>query len=149
MCSERTVPSSNRQPAVRSLLRLSAALLSILGILLSNGFHTFALQCYGWTQMFAAYNQVAPASEAFDLTFSGDDLCGVCILSQSTQKDLADSLALTLSEQKPFAQPTLSTSRKHPSAPSQSEPGAIPHLILHEIVIGLDPPPPRAVQTIA
>lgn len=149
MRRKRTDSSTKLKTSLPPFLMRANALSCIVGILLVNGFHTVALQCYGWTQMFSAYHQVVPAAEALELTFSGNDLCGICTLSQATQKTLSESLTLTLNEQKPLAPPSLSSPLSSPAERGECEAGNSRHSPLHEIVIGLDPPPPRAGRSIA
>jgi hypothetical protein len=125
------------------MLRSCGALFCLATVLLSSGFHTVALQGYAWLKMYDAYHQSLPASQALELTFSGDELCGICVISQDTLDDLSESLELSLGEQKPLV--SLST---EPLAHSAGFPfGSVlksgPTPELREISLNIEPPPPR------
>lgn len=46
--------------------------------LLSTGSQWDAVQTFGWARMIVLYSQSMPLSEAVRLTFTADNLCGVC-----------------------------------------------------------------------
>ncbi len=131
--------------APKTALQKLGALLALCAVLMASGIHTVALQSYGWVKMFEVYSKSVPVATAIDLTFSGQELCGVCVLSQATQRDLVDSLELTLGEQKPLVQLTQNLAWQCPSAEEPPQHGFNPPRNYQEISLVFDPPPPRAV----
>lgn len=128
----------------RSWLRRSGALLCLATVLMASGVHTLALQTYGWVRMYEAYRTSLSPAAALELTFSGDELCGICVLSQSSLDTLNENLSLALNEQHlPLVSPS------EPQA-TLREPGATYHQLRHpptrcpnEIPLEFEPPPPR------
>lgn len=94
--------------------------------------------------MYDVYSESVPTLTALELTFSGEDLCGICVISQATQQDLLDSLELTLNEQKPLVQITGILAWLNPSTEEPRNHGLSPARSPQEITLAFDPPPPRA-----
>ncbi len=111
---------------------------------MASGVHTAALQTYAWAKMYTVYSEYVPASTALELTFSGEDLCGVCALSQATLKELTDSLELSLNEQKPLVAAAHHFAWEAPSADHSPSHGFSPPRSYQEITLAFEPPPPRA-----
>ncbi len=93
--------------------------------------------------MFKAYSASMPASEAIELTFSGLELCGVCLIAQELSKDLADSLEFAFAEKSPLATPSVDS-----GAPARPAARPIGYLQARtrtppKIVNEFEPPPPR------
>ncbi|EDY81279.1 hypothetical protein VDG1235_897 [Verrucomicrobiia bacterium DG1235] len=111
--------------------------------MLASGFHAVALQSYGWARMYDVYSDSLPAAQALDLTFSGLDLCGICILSQETLQDIDDSLSLALAEKSPLT-PLPFSYLSYPKPEEQPiTHGPPPLRIYQEITLSFEPPPPR------
>lgn len=55
-----------------------AHLFALFAWLLATGSHWDLVQSFGWGRMIATYSQTMPLSEAIRLTFTADNLCGVC-----------------------------------------------------------------------
>jgi hypothetical protein len=53
-------------------------LLVLAAWLLASGAHWDFLQSFAWGKMIATYSQTMPLREAVRLTFTADNLCGVC-----------------------------------------------------------------------
>lgn len=68
--------------------RLSATLV-LLAWLLASGAQWDLLQGFAWGRMVAAYSRTMPLDEAIRLTFTPDNLCGVCafVADGKTQAD--------------------------------------------------------------
>lgn len=125
------------------MLRSCGALFCLATVLLSSGFHTVALQGYAWLKMYNAYQQSLPACQALELTFAGDELCGICVISQDTLDDLSDSLELSLGEQKPLVSLPTDTLYRNAGIPFASALNSAPTLELRETSLSIEPPPPR------
>jgi len=65
---------------VRRQLSLACLLLAWL---CANGVVWNAVQVIGWAKMFHDYSQVMPATQALQLTFSGEAPCNFCNLAES------------------------------------------------------------------
>ncbi len=111
---------------------------------MASGVHTAALQTYAWAKMYTVYSEYVPSCDALELTFSGENLCGVCALSQATLKELANSLELSLNEQTPLLAHTYHFVWKAPSADHSPSHGFSPPRSYQEITLAFEPPPPRA-----
>lgn len=59
-------------------MRRLSAILVLCAWLLANGAHWDLVQSFAWGRMIANYSQSMPLSEAIRLTFTADNLCGVC-----------------------------------------------------------------------
>lgn len=68
------------------------AIAALFSLVLANGFHVAALQGLGYVRMFDELRQFMPAEEAFDLTFSGTEICGICLAVDEIQAELQDDL---------------------------------------------------------
>lgn len=55
-----------------------AHLVALFAWLLATGSHWDLVQGYGWIRMIATYSQTMPLAEAVRLTFTPDNMCGVC-----------------------------------------------------------------------
>jgi hypothetical protein len=59
-------------------MRRFSAILVLCAWLLANGAHWDLVQSFAWGRMIANYSQTMPLAEAIRLTFTADNLCGVC-----------------------------------------------------------------------
>ena len=59
-------------------MRRLSAILVLCVWLLANGAHWDLVQSFAWGRMIATYSQSMPLAEAIRLTFTPDNLCGVC-----------------------------------------------------------------------
>ncbi len=59
-------------------MRRRSAIFVLCAWLLANGAHWDLVQSFAWGRMIATYSQSMPLSEAIRLTFTADNLCGVC-----------------------------------------------------------------------
>jgi hypothetical protein len=59
-------------------MRRLSAILVLCAWLLANGAHWDLVQGFAWGRMIANYSQSMPLAEALRLTFTADNLCGVC-----------------------------------------------------------------------
>lgn len=64
------------------------ALLAMLSIALSNGFHVVALQGVAWVKMYSEYSEILSSSDALELTFSGQEICGICIAAEEVRGNM-------------------------------------------------------------
>jgi hypothetical protein len=55
-----------------------AHLFALFAWLLATGSHWDMVQGFGWGRMIATYSRTMPMAEAIRLTFTPDNLCGVC-----------------------------------------------------------------------
>lgn len=53
-------------------------ILTLSAWLLATGSHWDLVQTFAWGKMIASYSKTMPLNRAVQLTFSGDNLCGVC-----------------------------------------------------------------------
>lgn len=128
----------------RRIFRRLGALLALSAVLLASGLHTVAMQSYCWAKMFDVYNEFVSVPEAVEMTLSGQDLCGVCILSEETQKSMVASLELSVNGKIQLvrtAQPSI-IKRVNPPARLSYRFDFTPNY--QEIKLAFDPPPPRA-----
>jgi hypothetical protein len=67
-------------------------LLALFAWLLATGSHWDLVQGLGWGRMIAIYSQTMPLGEAIRLTFTPDNMCGVCeVVAAAKQSAAADS----------------------------------------------------------
>lgn len=135
--------SPERQPTAKPWFQKVGALLCLCSVLLASGFHTLALQSYGWARMFAAYSDSLPSAEALELAFSGDELCGICVLSQELTGNLSESLKLSLGEQTTLANPAFASIIFTLPEAKPVQDGAFQRRTYQEITLEFEPPPPR------
>lgn len=62
----------------RFIMRRLSAILVLCAWLFANGAHWDLVQSFAWGRMIATYSQSMPLAEAIRLTFTADNLCGVC-----------------------------------------------------------------------
>ncbi len=63
-------------------------ILTLFAWLFATGSHWDLVQTFAWGKMFATYSQSMSYMDAAKLTFSADNLCGVCkIVAEATQDD--------------------------------------------------------------
>jgi hypothetical protein len=72
--------------------RLSLVL-TLLAWLLATGSHWDLVQTFGWGRMIAAYSQTMSLGEAVRLTFTPENMCGVCTIV-ATAKQQSDDAAI-------------------------------------------------------
>jgi len=118
--------------------------LVLLTVLLTNGLHVAALKGYAWTVMFIEYNETLDVADAFEATFSGRELCGICLASQRLQDDLDSALGDFLAMGSPLLALMLASIVL---ARRSAQIGRNPITFGHHRIQGrkslLDPPPPR------
>lgn len=136
--------STTRLDSLKRTFQAAGALLCLAAVLLASGVHTVALQGYAWVRMYDAYSQSVPTRTALELTFSGDELCGICVISQDTLDDVSDSLELTLGEQKPLVHASFAIEWQPSEQTVPLTHGFSPLRTLREISLAFDPPPPRS-----
>ena len=69
-----------------------AHLLALFAWLLATGSHWDLVQGLGWGRMIANYSQTMPVGEAIRLTFTPDNMCGICeTVATAKQTAAADS----------------------------------------------------------
>lgn len=135
--------SFSNPSALKRWLQWVGILLCLCSVLLASGFHTITLQLYGWARMYDAYSDAMPSATALTLTFSGVELCGICVLSQELNQDQDDRVEFALGKQTPLALPNLnSPSLTLPKAKSFLGASSPPRNF-QEIVLEFEPPPPR------
>lgn len=119
--------------------------------LLANGAHWDLVQSFAWGRMIATYSQTMPVAEAVRLTFTADNLCGVCefVADGKTRADAGDLSATDAAAKDPAAKAVLllATAPEHvfvfASAPAPSWPAE--HLRPDAIARPAPPAePPRA-----
>jgi len=69
-------------------------ILTLAAWLLATGSHWDLLQTFGWGRMIATYSQTLPLAEAVRLTFTPENMCGVCHAVATAKQQQADSPAL-------------------------------------------------------
>ena len=62
-------------------------LLSLAAWLLATGSHWDLVQTFAWGRMIALYSQSMPLQEAIRLTFTPENMCGVCEVVADAQQD--------------------------------------------------------------
>jgi hypothetical protein len=75
-------------------MRRFSALIVLCAWLLASGAHWDFVQGYAWGRMIATYSRTMPLEQAIKLTFTADNLCGVCE-SVAEGKTRADALPAT------------------------------------------------------
>ena len=69
------------------MFRKSTAIVLLLVVFASNGWHLMAIQTYAWAGMFSNFSKVYSFSDSLDMTFSGKKLCENChIVSELQEK---------------------------------------------------------------
>ncbi len=93
--------------------------------------------------MYEVYSESLPAFQAVDLTFSGDDLCGICVISRDLVESTEKSIELALTEKVPLPPlNTLAISVAEP-LPTIARHSLSPSRETKEFSPPLEPPPPR------
>ncbi|MEN9841433.1 MAG: hypothetical protein RL376_1233 [Verrucomicrobiota bacterium] len=95
-------------------MRRVSALFALCAWLLASGAHWDFVQGFAWGRMIAAYSRTMPLEQAIKLTFTADNLCGVCefVAEGKTRSD-----ALPSSSQTPAPGETMAKA-KPPIAPA-------------------------------
>lgn len=77
-----------RTPLSGGPMRRKLSLITMLfAWLLATGSHWDLVQTFAWARMFVTYSQSMTLSEAVQLTFTPDNLCGMCeTVSEAKQK---------------------------------------------------------------
>ncbi len=73
--------------------RRISLILTLAAWLLATGSHWDLVQTFGWGRMIATYSQTVPLAEAIRLTFTPENMCGVCT-AVATAKQQSDSPAI-------------------------------------------------------
>jgi len=135
--------SRYRTPLLKRLFVRAGAFVCLGTLLLASGLHTVGIQAYAWGTMFKAYSQVLPIWQAIETTLSGEDLCGICELSQGFQDGMDESFSLYLSDSSPLI--CLTVSDAQPETPLSVKTNYSPEgqRFHQEVTLTADPPPPR------
>lgn len=76
--------------------RKFSLIMTLSAWLLATGSHWDLVQTFAWGQMIASYSQSMPLAQAIRLTFTADNMCGVCEVVQDARQDPATPGAGTL-----------------------------------------------------
>lgn len=83
------------------ILRKSTAIVLLLGIFASNGWHLMALQTYAWFDMFTEFSESYNVTESIEFTLSGKRPCSNCnLVSDLQEKKILDEFYTSWSESK-------------------------------------------------
>ena len=127
-----------------SRFRQALALVAILSVGIANGAHVAALQGFAWVRMFSEFRQVMPEAEALALTFSGQELCGICVAVDGIQADMDQTLATFLrSDTIPLILLAAPDGSAIPPPPSAFDYTPHPERFLCGIAPPVETPPPR------
>lgn len=66
-----------------------ATIIALCAWLLATGSHWDLVQTFAWGRMIATYAQTMPLARAVQLTFTADNLCGVCEVVSDAKQDPA------------------------------------------------------------
>ncbi|MFH1498316.1 MAG: hypothetical protein ABII82_10870 [Verrucomicrobiota bacterium] len=66
-----------------------ATIIALCAWLLATGSHWDLVQTFAWGKMIATYAQTMPLARAVQLTFTADNLCGVCEIVSDAKQDPA------------------------------------------------------------
>ncbi len=70
-----------------------ATIVALCAWLLATGSHWDLVQTFAWGRMIATYAQTMPLARAVQLTFTADNLCGVCEVVSDAKQDPASMAA--------------------------------------------------------
>lgn len=70
-----------------------ATIIALCAWLLATGSHWDLVQTFAWGRMIATYAQTMPLARAVQLTFTADNLCGVCEIVSDAKQDPASTAA--------------------------------------------------------
>ncbi len=73
--------------------RRISLILTLAAWLLATGSHWDLVQTFAWGRMIATYSQTVPLAEAIRLTFTPENMCGVCS-AVSTAKQQTSAAAI-------------------------------------------------------
>lgn len=89
-------------------MRRYQAIFVLCAWLLANGAHWDLVQGFAWGRMIATYSQTMPLAEAIRLTFTADNLCGVCeFVADGKTRSADDATKPEASPRDPSAKSTL------------------------------------------
>ena len=135
---------SLRAGAWQHRLQRFVAALCVTSLLISSGWYAVALQIYGWARMFDAYHASMPAAEAINIALSGEELCGICVLSEEARKDLDETIKKGIAEmQSLLLEPATNAVMLRPPMPKSFAFFAAKPVFPLEISRDIEPPPPR------
>jgi len=69
-------------------------LLTLTAWLLATGSHWDLVQTFGWGRMIATYSKTMPLAEAVRLTFTPENMCGVCSAVATAKQQQSDATAI-------------------------------------------------------
>ncbi|MEM9160631.1 MAG: hypothetical protein AAGB46_16405 [Verrucomicrobiota bacterium] len=78
---------------MNATIRRLMAITALLSLAFSSGLHVIVLQGIAWTRMYAEYQKIMPAAQAVELTFSGRELCGICMTADEIQAEMEETIA--------------------------------------------------------
>ncbi len=67
--------------------RRISLILTLAAWLLATGSHWDLVQTFAWGRMIANYSQTVPLAEAIRLTFTPENMCGVCSVVATAKQD--------------------------------------------------------------
>ncbi len=77
-------------------MRRLTTLFVLCAWLLASGAHWDLAQGFAWTRMVVSYSRSMPLAEALRLTFTADNLCGVCeLVAEAKTRSAADQSGAT------------------------------------------------------
>lgn len=89
-------------------MRRFSTVVVLFAWLLASGAQWDALQSFAWGRMIATYSRTMPLDEAVRLTFTPDNLCGVCVFVADAR---TRSAAKTATDEVPAAADSLSKAK--------------------------------------
>ncbi|MCG8526146.1 MAG: hypothetical protein MI748_07195 [Opitutales bacterium] len=118
-------------------------LLITIGIFMLTGMHLVVFQGVAWVNMYRDYRKTMSHEIALELTFSGQEVCGMCRAVENAKASMDDSYEQFLSKSSPLLLPGLHKAKNR--SPELKLIGKIqePSLDLPSICFTEDPPPPK------
>lgn len=74
--------------------RRTSLILTLAAWLLATGSHWDLVQTFAWGRMIATYSQTVPLSEAIRLTFTPENMCGVCSAVSTAKQQQSETAAI-------------------------------------------------------
>jgi len=70
--------------------RRLSLILTLAAWLLATGSHWDLVQTFAWGRMIASYSQTVPLAQAIRLTFTPENMCGVCTVVATAKQQQTD-----------------------------------------------------------
>lgn len=74
--------------------RRISLILTLAAWLLATGSHWDLVQTFAWGRMIATYSQTVPLAEAIRLTFTPENMCGICSAVSTAKQQQSDAAAI-------------------------------------------------------